>query len=178
MASLAAPAASEGAERGAVASLVPPPLTEGVAAGGRGLACEGDGSAGGGEPVGACRARAEGELAGRAGPSRAPCPGAGGRRKCGGTSIVKVVGGLCRAGAGPIGSKCDTCRTPRSAGMPAALSGPSGFLGEVSSSVASPGSTFRQGCETMIWPLTGSKRAMRHIFFRGPPTSSQGSQKL
>lgn len=109
--------------------------------------------------------------------SARPWPEVDNRRKLGGTSIVKALGGLCSRDAGPTGSICDAWRTPSSAADVAACVREDRCWA-TSPSLGSPGRTLRQGWETIMWPLRGSKRAIRQIFFRGPPTSSQGSQKL
>lgn len=167
MASLAAGPDAEGNTPGALAPLGASPRGERVSA---------DLGASGVEPAGDC-GFPPGEEDGGTPSCAGLWPTAGTLRKRGGTSMVNEAGARGSGCAGQTGSMCDAWRTPPSArdSPPLALRG---LPAAVSPSTGSPGNTLRQGCETIIWPLTGSKRAIRQTFFRGPPTSSHGSQKL
>lgn len=79
-----------------------------------------------------------------------------------------------RGGASLIGSSCEAGRTVagevREAGRTESFGRPS--RGEV------PGSVLVQGLDMIAGPFFGSNLAIRVIRRSGPPTSSQGSQKL
>jgi len=97
--------------------------------------------------------------------------------KLGGTSMVTVVMGAVSDG-GSAGDWWETVATrPSAAG---AYSWAEEVWGAFSGRrfVVRPGNVWREGFDTMASPLVASNRVTRLISRCGPPTSSQGSQKL
>jgi len=98
------------------------------------------------------------------------------RAKFGGTSIAMVFIGtlLCPSGTG---TSCDTWVTRSSSARLFPVGG-SLVATPAGGAVARPGNVLREASDITDSPVVASNRVIRLIWRGGPPTSSQGSQKL